>query len=395
MTRAEIFENRREIVKKICKHIRENDGRMMNAKYFIERPYCDGKKNYKFSMANNLRLMSSDNKIICEGDPRWISAAEITENAWKLKQNAKPEFLEVWLKNSNGEQKCLLAEFYNASEIEEKEKFKVENRTLEEIIGFFQIRDLLSVSDGIISFQDCVNTVKKYATEKGADELTTILTIQIFVSESKLHTKIENYLPIYSEQILSAMEENPDKLFESASKARTILKNLQQEKIKPLAEEIASGKNFSELKIIYHGSESELKNKLGSTYPPETIMTGGVAYEFLFTLKSAASQKTWLEFFYKEYAHGKFLISAEDMEMLDDSTVTDFLKSRLGRNRREILSNLQEWKKYLFEGKNFHDEEILNQVKVETRNFQSAMIDFEREEIQYLESCAQYLLDGN
>ena len=395
MTRAEIFENRREIVRKICKQIRENDGRLINAKYFIERPYCDGKKNYKFSMANNLRLMSSDNKIICEGDPRWISADEITENAWKLKQNAKPEFLEVWLKNSNGEQKCLLAEFYNASEIEEKEKFKVENRTLEEIIGFFQIRDLLSVSDGIISFQDCVNTVKKYATEKGADELTTILTIQIFVSESKLHTKIENYLPIYSEQILSAIEENPDKLFESASKARTILKNLQQEKIKPLAEEIASGKNFSELKIIYHGSESELKNKLGSTYPPETIMTGGVAYEFLFTLKSAASQKIWLEFFYKEYAHGKFLISAEDMEMLDDSTVTDFLKSRLGRNRQEILSNLQEWEKYLFEGKIFHDEEILNQVKVEMRNFQSAMIDFEREEIQYLESCAQYLLDGN
>ena len=395
MTRAEIFENRREVVRKICKQIRENDGRLINAKYFIERPYCDGKKNYKFSMANNLRLMSSDNKIICEGDPRWISADEITENAWKLKENAKPEFLEVWLKNSNGEQKCLLTEFYNASEIEEKEKFKVENRTLEEIIGFFQIRDLLSVSDGIISFQDCVNTVKKYATEKGADELTTILTIQIFVSESKLHTKIENYLPIYFEQILSAMEENPDKLFESASKARTILKNLQQEKIKPLAEEIASGKNFSDLKIIYHGSESELKNKLGSTYPPETIMTGGTAYEFLFALKSAARQKIWLEFFYKEYAHGKFLISAEDMEMLDDSTVTDFLKSRLGRNRREILSNLQEWKKYLFEGKNFHDEEILNQVKVETRNFQSAMIDFEREEIQYLESCAQYLLDGN
>lgn len=79
MTRVEIFENRREIVRKICKQIRQNDGQLLNSKFFIERPYCDGKKNYKFSMANNLRLMSSDNKIICEGDPRWISADEITE----------------------------------------------------------------------------------------------------------------------------------------------------------------------------------------------------------------------------------------------------------------------------------------------------------------------------
>lgn len=308
-----------------------------------------------------------------------------------MKENAEPELLEVWAKNSNDEQVCCLTDFYNASEIEEKEKFKVKNQTLAEITNFFQVRDLLSVNDEIISFQDCINAVKKYAAEKGADELTTIFAIQIFVSESKLRTRIENYLPTYSAQILSDMEENPDKLFESASKARTIFKNLRQEKIKPLAGEVASGKNFSGLKVIYHGSERELKNKLGSTYPMETIMTGSSAYDFLFSLKSVAKQKIWLEIFYKGYAHGKFLISSEDMEMLCDSTVTDFLKSRLERNRRGILSNPQEWKKYLPEGKKIRDEEILNQVKNEMQNFQSAMIDFDREEMKYIE-CHPELL---
>ena len=391
MTRAEIFENRREVGRKICKQIRDNGGRLLNAKYFVERPHCDGEKNYKFSMANNLRLMSSNNKNICEGDPRWIPADEITKNSWKLKENAKAELLEVWTKSSDGEQECFLTEFYNTSEIEEKEQFKIENQTLEEMVEFFEVRGLLSSSDEIISFQDCVDTVKKYAVEKGADELTAIFATQIFVAESKLHTKIETYLPTYSEKILFEIEENPDKLFEAASKARSILKNLRQEKIKPLAEEITSDRNFGELKIIYHGSEGELKNKIGLIYLPETILTGGAAYEFLFSLKSSARQKIWLEFFYQEYAHGKFLISAEDMEMLGDSTVTDFLKSRLDRSRREILSDVQKWKKYISEGKKIQDEEILNQVKIETRNFQSAMTDFEKEEIKYIEGHPELL----
>ena len=391
MTRAEIFENRREVGRKICKQIRDNGGQLLNVKYFIERPYCDGEKNYKFSMANNLRLMASDNKNICEGDPRWISADEITKNGWKLKENAKPELLEVWAKSSDGEQECFLTEFYNASEVDEKEKFKVENRTLNETIEFFQVRGLLYESDEIISFQDCVDVVKKYAAEKGADELTAIFATQIFVAESKLHTKIETYLPTYSEKILFEIEENPDKLFEAASKARSILKNLRQEKIKPLAEEITSDRNFGELKIIYHGSEKDLKNKSGSIYPQESIMTSGTAYEFLFALKSTEKQKIWLEFFYKDYEHGKFLISPEDIKGLTAEPVADFLKNRLDRNRQQILSNSQELKKYISEGRKVRDEEILNQAQIETRNFQSAMKDFEQEENRYLE-IHSYLL---
>ena len=35
MTREKIFENRREVVGKICQDIRANNGQMLNAKYFF------------------------------------------------------------------------------------------------------------------------------------------------------------------------------------------------------------------------------------------------------------------------------------------------------------------------------------------------------------------------
>lgn len=36
--------------------IGENGGYLVNAKFFLERPYCTGVKSYKFSTANYLRL---------------------------------------------------------------------------------------------------------------------------------------------------------------------------------------------------------------------------------------------------------------------------------------------------------------------------------------------------
>ena len=308
MTRAEIFENRRDISKKIYEQIRENGGRMLRAKYFPERPYCEGKKNYKFSAANYLRLMSSENKIIQNRDPRWVQIDDIKNNSWTLKENAESELLEVWEKSSNGEHECFLIEFYNAADILEKEKLQIDNQSLEDVIEFLQECEILEENDEIISFQDGIGSVKKYAAENGADELTKILTAQMFLVESKVKTKIESYLPTYSDDILSELKENPDKIFESANKAQSILKKLRHKKIKPLAEKSTIGEIFVGLKIIYHGSEYELKNKFGSTYPNELILTGEAAYEFLFMLKSAEKQKIWLEFSYKGYAHGKFLI---------------------------------------------------------------------------------------
>ena len=318
-----------------------------------------------------------------------ITKDETQSNGWTLKENAESEILEVWEKSSDGEQKCYLTEFYDASDILEKESFKQENTSLEEVIGFFREREFFAEFDEIISFQDCIDAIKKYAEENGADELTKIFAIQMFIVESKLKTKIESYLPTYSEEILSEVEKNPDKIFESANKAQAILKNFRREKIKPIAEEYAVGEVFGDLKIIYHGSQRELKNRFGSTYKSESILKGGSAYEFLFMLKFASRQKIWLEFFYQNYAHGKFLISDDDFDIFDEESVADFLKIRLGKNRKQLLNNSQELKKYVTEGKMIREEEFLNQANIESELFQSAMENFEQEEMKYLESHAE------
>lgn len=55
MTRDEMFENRREVAKKLLSSLREY-GSLGKANTFSTRPYCDGEKKYRFSMANYLRL---------------------------------------------------------------------------------------------------------------------------------------------------------------------------------------------------------------------------------------------------------------------------------------------------------------------------------------------------
>lgn len=145
MTRAEIFENRREVGKKLCEQIRQNDGQMISAKNFFERPHYDGEKKYKFSTANYLRLMSAENVYT---DPRWYKICDVEKNNWRLKVDAKFEMLEEWQ-----DQECLLTKFYNASEILEIEKYSPKNKSLEEILKSLQVRGILS-NEKIISFKD-------------------------------------------------------------------------------------------------------------------------------------------------------------------------------------------------------------------------------------------------
>ena len=90
MRREEIFENRREVGKKLCEQIRQNDGQMINAKNFLGRPYYDGEKKYKFSTANYLRLISAENIY---SDPRLYKIDDVEKNNWTLKSDANFELL--------------------------------------------------------------------------------------------------------------------------------------------------------------------------------------------------------------------------------------------------------------------------------------------------------------
>jgi len=146
---------------------------------------------------------------------------------------------------------------------------------------------------------------------------------------------------------------------------------------------------FHGLKIIYHSSEIGLTNKDSCMYPPESILKNGAAYEFLFMLKLAAKSsaenfKTWLEFSYRNYNHGKILISSKSDEMVTSESVAEFLKKRLNKNRRELLKNPDEVKKYESAGKIIDNEEILNMIALESKNFETIMNELEEKEMQYL-----------
>ena len=196
-------------------------------------------------------------------------------------------------------------------------------------------------------------------------------------------------LQLFSETVLAEIEKSPDILFDAMSKAHSILKKLRREKIKSATENITTEEFFRDLKITYHGSEGELQDKNGVTYPKESILTGISAYDFLLALKSAREQKIWLEFSYKDYSHGKFLISGEDFAFDEEKFLTPFLRSRLDKNRQYLLDNPYELKKYLLSEKAMSAEELLARISLESKFFQEIMDEFQREELSYLENALE------
>ena len=382
MQKEEVFENRRRIGFKLIEQIRRNKGQMINAKTFSERPYYAGNKNYKFNTANYLRLLAAERK--CK-DPRWYKIEDIQKNSWKLKEKAESKKLEEWQ-----EEECLLTEFYNGEDIVGVENYKLEEAALENVLEFLEVRGLIENTTDIISLQDGIEAVSKYAENIGADDLTKILVMQMWLAEIKMKTKLKYFLPTFSEEILSEMEKNPNKIFDGMNKVQSILKNLRQEKIKPAPEEMASGL-FKDLKVVYHGSEKEIRNKDGATFSMETILRGEMAYEFLFRLKVELKQKIWLEISYKNYEHGKFLIDSAAEELTAAGTVTEFLKKRLDKNRRRILNNPQELKKYLASDKAITVDKMLERVKMESEELEKVLAEFEQEENLYLDEHRELL----
>ena len=260
---------------------------------------------------------------------------------------------------------------------------------METVLNFLKERGILEDNDKIVSLQDAIDAVKKYAESHGANELTSILSAQTWLLETGLQTKIISFLPVFDENILAEIEKSPDILFEAMSKANSILKNLRRKKIKSDTENITTEEIFRDLKIIYHGSEGELQNKNGFAYPKESILTGIWAYNFLLAIKSAHEQKIWLEFSYKDYSHGKFLISGEDFAFDEEKFLTPFLRNRLDKNRQYLLDNPHELKKYLLTEKAMPAEELFARISLESKFFQGVMDEFQHEEFSYLENTLE------
>ena len=328
MDSKEILGTRREVGLRLCRQIRQNNYQMIKAKNFLERPYWYGEKKQKFNTTNYLRLLASERKY---SDARWYSEPDIQRKNWTLKENATPELLET-----NSDNEYYLQKFYNAADIKEVEKLETENQTLEEVLDFLIVRDILETDGEIISLQDGIDAVKNYAAKNFQDELIQILTVQMWLTETKLKTKMELFLPTYPEEVLMELEKTPEIIFQKIQLANEVLKQLRMERVKPVAEDVTFEDLFQGLKIIYHGSCETIKDKYGWKYLPETILTGVSAYEFLSACqKQEENLKTWLEISYKEYEHGKFLLTNNGEEIF----IAEVLKKRLERNRRELLKN--------------------------------------------------------
>ena len=93
------------------------------------------------------------------------------------------------------------------------------------------------------------------------------------------------FLPTYPEEVLMEIEKMPEIIFQKMQQANDILKHLKMERVKPVSEDVNFADLFQDLKIIYHGSEIEIKDNFGLTYPAETIFIGVSAYEFLYSWK--------------------------------------------------------------------------------------------------------------
>ena len=199
------------------------------------------------------------------------------------------------------------------------------------------------------------------------------------------------FFPTYTDSVLTDIEQTPDKLFESMNKARAILKKFLHEKVTPLAKNLSTDDYFRDLKIIYHGSEITLQNEDETVYPNESILTGVSAYEFLRLLKAKAAEvhfKTWLEFSYKDYSHGKFLLSDK---IPKDEAISNFLRTRLDKNRQHLLHNPQDLKPYITAERAITASGLLRRINFESKLFESVMDEFESEENLYLESHPELL----
>ena len=73
-----------------------------------------------------------------------------------------------------------------------------------------------------------------------------------------------------------------------------------------------------------------------------------------------------------------------DEKIQSEESVSSFLRSRLDRNRQHLIKNPNDLKPYLPAGKTARADELLQRINLESKLFQSAMDDFEREEKSYL-----------
>ena len=409
MSNKKVFESRDIVNKLIVDNLREYGDIEPPALY--GRHYNEGTRTkYQFSAANYLRIAAAQRDYRYK-DIRWLSEQAIADKNLTIKDNAKPVEIEYWEGIDDGQSyEGNLRKFYNAVDIVEMDGTEKIVHGNEETDVEYAL-DLLHANgldmDGNGNSNDQIfSTVKEYATKNGADEFAAPLTSQLFFKTSHLSYDYVQY-PLYTEEQISKLAENPKLLFHAMKKTQEIVKSMQMnqdQKLKNIADEIQNKWNqpFKDLSIDFFWSERCLKDLQDKEYQEGQHFQGEAAYQFLVQLNAADKEqfnsklqgfgnydKTKLAIKYGNYDHGEMRIDLGDLELSNKSLIADALVVRFNEYRNYLMTNDQAMSAHIgfqkSQGEEVTREQVIAECKKENMQCEKAMEQFAKEEKQYLE----------
>jgi hypothetical protein len=409
MANEKVFESRDAVNKIIVDNLREYGD--IEPPGLYGRHYNEGTRTkYQFSAANYLRIAAAQREYRYQ-DLRWLSEQAIEDENFTIKANAKPVEIEYWEGIDDGQSyEGHLRKFYNAADVTEMDGTeRIVNGNEESDVEY--ALELLRVNgitmDGIVNLDDqFFSSVQEYAMKNGADEFAAPLTSQLFFKTSHLSYDYGQN-PLYTEEQINKLAENPKILFYAMKKAQEVVKSMQinqERELKNMAAKIQNDWNqpFRDLSIDFFWSERCLKDLQGKEYQDGQHLQGEAAYQFLVQLNAADKEqfnsklqgfgnydKTKLAIKYGNYDHGEMRIDLGDLELSNKTLIADALVVRFNEYRNYLMTNDQAMNAHISSQKSQGEEDTREQVIVECEkeNMQceKEMQRFAKEEKRYLE----------
>ncbi|MGE1063579.1 hypothetical protein NXG27_13290 [Megasphaera paucivorans] len=409
MSNEKVFESRDIVNKTIVDNLREYGDIEPPALY--GRHYNAGTRTkYQFSAANYLRIAAAQREYSYP-DIRWLSEQAIADKKFTVKANAKPVKIEYWEGIDNGQSyEGNLRKFYNAADIAEldgtkKNVYGNEETDVEYALDILHANGI-DMDENFNSNNEIFSTVKEYASKNGADEFAAPLTSQLFFKTSHLSYDYGQY-PLYTEEQINKLAENPKILFHAMKKAQEIVKSMQmsqERELKNMADKIQNewDQPFKDLSIDFFWSERCLKDLQGKEYQDGQHLQGETAYQFLVQLNAADKEqfnsklqgfgnydKTKLSIRYGNYDHGEMRIDLGDLELSNKTLISDALVVRFNEYRHYLMTNDQAMDSHISfqksQGEEVTREQVIAECEKENAQCEKAMQQFAKEEKQYLE----------
>ncbi len=409
MSNEKVFESRDIVNKIIVDNLREYGD--IEPPALFGRHYNEGTRTkYQFSAANYLRIAAAQRTYRYQ-DLRWLSEQAITDKNCTVKDDAKPVEIEYWEGIDDGQSyEGNLRKFYNATDIVEMdgtEKVVHGNKEydVEYALDLLHANGIDIDKNGNLNKQ-AFSDVKEYASKNGADEFAALLTSQLFFKTSHLSYDYAQH-PLYTEEQIGKLEENPKILFHAMKKAQDIVKSMQinqEQELKNMAGKIQNGWNqsFKDLSIDFFWSERFLKDLHGKEYQEGQHLQGEAAYQFLVQLNAADKEqfnsklqgfgnydKTKLAIRYGKYDHGEMRIDLGDLELYNKTSIAEALVVRFNEYRNYLMTNDQAMNAHISfqksQGEEVTREQVAEECEKENMQCEKAMQQFAKEEKRYLE----------